>query len=248
MRAARALTLGISLALGGTMATGTLLPGVVVAGEAAAQTIGPRVGKPLKAAQEAMQKKDWPTALASVKEAQAIDGKTPYEQYQINEFLGFILINQRDYGGAVAAFEQNINSGQVPADELNNKLKTLTQLAFQIKQYSKSADYATRYLRAVPNDTEIQVLRAQSYYLQKNYKEAIDAITPVVASAERAGRRPDENWLLLMMRSNYELDDSAGITGSLERLVRHYPKAEYWDGLLATLLRGENSDRLTLGI
>lgn len=248
MRAARALTLGISLALGGAIATAALVPQVVVAGEPAAPSIGPRVGKPMKAAQEAMQKKQWGEALAKVKEAQAIDGKTPFEEYQINEFLGFILINQKDYAGASAAFEKNIASGQVPAAELNNKVKTVAQLTFQTKQYAKSAEYTTRYLKAQPNDTEMQVLLAQAYYLQKNYKQAVDAVNPAIAATERAGRKPDENWLLLMMRSNYELNDSAGISNSLEKLVRHYPKPEYWDGLLATLIRGEHPDSLTLGI
>jgi hypothetical protein len=50
------------------------------------------------------------------------------------------------------------------------------------------------------------------------------------------------------MRSNYELNDAAGISTSLEKLVRHYPKPEYWDGLLTTLKQGDHPDPLTLGI
>jgi len=247
MRAARALTLGISLALGGGMAASALLPAVAVAADAA-QTIGPKVGKPMKAAQEAMQAKKWPEALAKVKEAQAIEGKTPFEEYQINEFLGFILINQKDYAGASAAFERNIASGQVPAAELPTKLKTVSQLTFQTKQYPKTVDYVGRYLKLQPNDTDMQVLLSQAHYLQKSYKQAADTISPAIAATERAGRKPDENWLLLMMRSNYELNDAAGISTSLEKLVRHYPKPEYWDGLLTTLKQGDHPDPLTLGI
>lgn len=253
MKAARtltlkALTLGISLALGSVMAVSTLAPVSAVAGEAAANQIGPRVGKPMKAAQEAMQKKQWAEALTKVKEAQAISDKTPFEEYQINEFLGYILINQKDYAGAASAFERNIASGQVPAGELNNKLKTVAQLNFQTKQYGKAADFTTRYLKAVPNDAEMSTLLAQAYYLQKNYRAAADAIAPAVNATERQGRKPDENNLLLMMRSNYELNDAEGISNSLEKLVRHYPKPEYWDGLLSTLRRGDHPDRLTLGI
>ncbi len=254
MRAARALTLGISLAMGGAMATVALLPSTVLAGEPAGPSIGPKVGKPMKAAQDAMKAKNWPEALAKVKEAQAIEGKTPFEEYQINEFLGYILINQKDFAGAAAAFEKNVNSGQVPAAELTNKLKTVAQLTFQTKQYAKSADYAGRYLKASPGDTDMQVLLAQAYYLQKNYKQAIDGINPAIAATERAGKKPDENWLLLLMRSNYELNDAAGISTSLEKLVRHYPKPEYWDGLLATMRKGSGeaagsqSDRLNLGL
>lgn len=248
MRAARALTLGISLALGGGLATGALLPTMAVAADAA-QTIGPKVGKPMKAAQDAMKAKNWAEALAKVKEAQAIEGKTPFEEYQINEFLGFILINQKDFAGAAAAFEKNVNSGQVPAAELNNKLKTLAQLTFQTKQYPKAVDYTTRYLKAAPGETDMQILLAQAYYLQKNFKGASEAAMPAIVATERAGKKPDENWLLLLMRSNYELNDNAGISTALEKLVRHYPKPDYWDGLLSTMAKtGERNDRLTLGI
>ena len=248
MRAVRALTLGISLALGGGLATGALLPTLAVAADAA-QTIGPKVGKPMKAAQDAMKAKNWAEALAKVKEAQAIEGKTPFEEYQINEFLGFILINQKDFAGAAAAFEKNVNSGQVPAAELNNKLKTLAQLTFQTKQYPKAIDYTSRYLKAVPGETDMQILLAQAHYLQKNYKGASEAAMPAIVATERAGKKPDENWLLLLMRSNYELNDNAGISTALEKLVRHYPKPDYWDGLLSTLAKtGERNDRLTLGI
>ena len=248
MRTVRALTLGISLALGSGLATATLLPTLAVAADAA-PSIGPKVGKPMKAAQDAMKAKNWAEALAKVKEAQAIEGKSAFEEYQINEFLGFILINQKDYTGAAAAFEKNITSGQVPAAELNNKLKTVAQLTFQTKQYPKAIDYTSRYLKAVPGEPDMQMLLAQGYYLQKNYKSASEAALPAIVASERAGKKPDENWLLLMMRSNYELNDNAGIQTSLEKLVRHYPKPDYWDGLLSTMAKtGERNDRLTLGI
>jgi tetratricopeptide (TPR) repeat protein len=248
MRTVRALTLGISLALGSGLATATLLPTLAVAADAA-PSIGPKVGKPMKAAQDAMKAKNWAEALAKVKEAQAIEGKSAFEEYQINEFLGFILINQKDYAGAAAAFEKNITSGQVPAAELNNKLKTVAQLTFQTKQYPKAIDYTSRYLKAVPGEPDMQMLLAQGYYLQKNYKSASEAALPAIVASERAGKKPDENWLLLMMRSNYELNDNAGIQTSLEKLVRHYPKPDYWDGLLSTMAKtGERNDRLTLGI
>lgn len=248
MKAVRALTLGISLAVGGGMAAAAFLPALAVAAEAA-PSIGPKVGKPMKAAQDAMKAKNWAEALAKVKEAQAIEGKSPFEEYQINEFLGFILINQKDYAGAAAAFEKNISSGQVPAAELNNKLKTVAQLTFQTKQYPKAIDYTSRYLKVVPGEADMQMLLAQAHYLQKNYKGASEAAMPAIVVTERAGKKPDENWLLLLMRSNYELKDDSGIQTSLEKLVRHYPKPDYWDGLLSTMAKtGERNDPLTLGI
>ena len=72
------------------------------------------VGEPLKKAQEAMAKKQWDTALAEIKKAQAVEKKTPFEAYQIDEFLGYVLIQQKKYGEAAPVFERMLNS-RLPA-------------------------------------------------------------------------------------------------------------------------------------
>jgi hypothetical protein len=50
-----------------------LAPSVAVA----QQTVSAKVGVPLKAAQGAIQKKNWNGALAKIKEAQAVQPRTP---------------------------------------------------------------------------------------------------------------------------------------------------------------------------
>src|SRR5688572_32902134 len=101
---------------------------LLVAGNLMAQTIGPEVGKPLKAAQEAMQKKRWDEAMVHIKEAQSVKTKSAFEQYNINELQAYVLLKQNDPAGAVRLYEQNLGSGQVPAAEVSTRLKTLTQL------------------------------------------------------------------------------------------------------------------------
>jgi TolA-binding protein len=226
----------------------TLTPGVVHAQEKG--KIGAKVGKPLQKALDAANKKDFATALASLGEADAVSGKNAYEQFQINELFGFVFLQQKRYADAVRVYERNMTSGQLPAAQANDRLKLLAQLNFQLRNLGNAASYGNRWLKATgQKDTEMLVLVGQAYYLNKDYKSAVTYMGDAVNTAQKAGRKPDENWLLILQQSFYNLKDADGVNKVLYQLVRLYPKTEYWDILTSNLLRGApNDDRVTLNI
>ena len=218
--------LSASLAICGvTGVAGALLaPSVAMA----QQKVGATVGKHLKTAQEAIQKKRWDAALGAIKQAQAVDTKTPFEQYKINELLWYVYLQQGRNADAARLLEQQIASGQMPAGEQVQRTKTLAQLYFRAGNYGKAIQAATQFLKSAPGDHEMQLLVANAYYQQKDYKNAI-------AAAERmlkGGARPSEDLLQLLLRSNYELKDEAGTARALEQLIKYYPSPDTWDRLL----------------
>lgn len=243
-----ALKLAKGLAVGMIPAAVVLTPAVVQAADQGSRKITTRaVAEPLKKAQDAMNKKQWDTALAEIKKAQAVTKKTPFETYQIDEFLGYVLIQQKKYGEAAPVFERVLNSGMLPAEQVDERTKTVAQLYFQVKDYGKAAQWSKRWLDKNPGDQDMGVLLAQSHYLLKDYKNAAATMSNVVSRAERAGRTPQENWLQIVMSSKFNLDDRDGIGESLKKLVRYYPKDEYWANLLDIYRRKADGDRVTLG-
>lgn len=250
MTRVRSLVVACNLALG-LVVGGALLEAAAVqaaeAKDAKAQKVGAKVGKPLKAAQEAMQAKQWDAALASIKEAQAIEKKTPYEEYQIDEFLGYVLIQQKNYGEAAAVFERMINSGQVPPEQLDDRLKTVAQLYSQVKDYPKTVEWSRKWLERHPDDQNMSLLLAQATYLQNDFKTAADVTGKMIAKAESAGQKPEENWIEIQLSSYFKLDDQQGLTEALKKSVRYYPKPERWENLLDIYSRKENGDRVNLG-
>lgn len=250
MTRVRSLVVACNLALG-LVVGGALLESAAVqaaeAKDAKAQKVGAKVGKPLKAAQEAMQAKQWDAALASIKEAQAIEKKTPYEEYQIDEFLGYVLIQQKNYGEAAAVFERMINSGQVPPEQLDDRLKTVAQLYSQVKDYPKTVEWSRKWLERHPDDQNMSLLLAQATYLQNDFKTAADVTGKMIGKAESAGQKPEENWIEIQLSSYFKLDDQQGLTEALKKSVRYYPKPERWENLLDIYSRKENGDRVNLG-
>ena len=91
------------------------------------------------------------------------------------------------------------------------------------------------------------MLLGQSYYVMNDYKNAATTMMGVVNAAEKGGRTPDENWLQIVLSSQFKLDNKDGIAEALKKLVRYYPKGEYWENLLDIYRRKDTSDRVTLG-
>lgn len=218
-------------------------------GQALAQDkIGPKVGKPMKAAQEAIEKKQWDQALAKIAEADSVSGKTAFEQYQINEFKGYVLLQQRKYGEVAAIYEQNLKSGKMPAEQVNDRLKALVQLNTASRNYPKVIEFGEQWMKADGKDIDTQVLIGQAYYLQKDYKNTVDIMKGTISAAEKAGKKVDENWLQMLRSAQQNIGDTEGANATMEKLVRMYPKTEYWDFLLSSRMRQKNSDRVTLNL
>lgn len=249
MTRVRSIAVAISLALGAMVPAVTLLAPAAQAAEEKQQNkiTTKAVAVPLKAAQEAMQKKQWDTALSEIKKAAAVDKKTPFEAYQIDEFLGFVLIQQKKFGEAAPVFERMLNSGLMPADQVDERTKTVAQLYFQVKDYNKAAQWAKKWLEKHPNTEDMGILLGQSQYLLNDFKGAAATMSTVINNAEKAGRKPDENWIQIVMSSHFKLDNKDGIGEALKKMVRYYPKEEYWDNLLDIYRRKAQGDRMTLG-
>jgi tetratricopeptide (TPR) repeat protein len=246
MTRVRSFAIAFGLAVGTVSSIAVLTPTMVAAADSKPK-VSRAVGEPLKKAQEAMTAKQLDTAMTEIKKAQAVEKKTPFEEYQIDEFLGYILIQQKKYGEAAAVYERMLNSGQMPPEQVNDRTKAVAQMYFQVKEYKKSADAAKKWLDKNPNNEDMQVLLGQAYYLLNDYPNAATVMSSVVANNERTGQTPKENYLQLILNSQAKQDDKQAAASTLKKLVRYYPKADYWKMLLDQYNRRDASDRHNLG-
>ncbi len=238
MKKANLILVAAMAAAGMTMATGALLaPAVAVA--QSAPKVGAKMAKPLRAAQEALNAKNWDEALARLAEADAIQPQSEYEAFTIDEWTGFALLQKKDYAGAEKAMAEATASGFVPEAEMTQRYKVLTQLNYEIKNYPKAVDYGNKALQREPGSKDIVTMVAHSLFLQDDFAGARD----FVAKAAAASATPDEQLLLIGLRSSYELKDRAGTMQALESLVRHYPAPKYWADLLNNQLYETKADR-----
>ncbi len=239
MSTARSVISATLATVGLAIASAALWPSPAVA-----QEVSAKVGEPLKAAQADIGRKRWDSALQNIKKAQAVQPRSAFEDYKINELLWYVYLQQGRNAEAARLLEQQIASGQMPAGERTQRMKTLAQLHFRAGNYSKAIQVSNDYLKAVPGDREVQMMVAQGYYQQKNYKSAITAAERL----SRGGGQPSEDLLQLVLRSNYELGDKEGTAKALEQLLRYYPTPETWKSLLTTYFNQAKGDQEKLAL
>lgn len=194
----------------------------------AAETVGAKVGAPLKAAQDLARAKKFNEALKQVKQAEAISGKTPYETFVVHDFKAYLNAQSGNYGAAAEAYEAALNTGKAPANTRALRIKTIATLYYQGRNFGKAVQYADLYEKETGPDLQMQTLVAQACYQQGNYAGARDAAAALVKGATASGRRPPEGVLQIGMNSAFKLKDQDGYRAALIQLVTYYPSDIYW--------------------
>jgi len=80
---------------------------------------------------------------------------------------------------------------------------------------------------------------AHAQYLQNDFAGAQATVQQLTAGSSK----PDEQLLMIGLRSSYELQDRAATMRSLESLVRYYPQQKYWEDLLTNQLYETKTER-----
>jgi tetratricopeptide (TPR) repeat protein len=227
-------------------ATGSNDSGAAPSGKEPKHTVSKGEAKPLKAAQDALNAKKYPEAIAKLKEAEGVSGKTPWDEHLINEMYGFAYVRTGNYAEAAKAIEATVNDGFTEPAEIPGKLKTLAQIHYQLKNYDKAIEFGERAMKAGIADDDMDTIVAQSYYLKNDYKGAYRFTNEYVETELKKGKEPKEQTLNLVLSSCIKLDDAECTSKSLERLVTYYPKPEYWSNLVITLFSAQGQNDKTL--
>jgi outer membrane protein assembly factor BamD (BamD/ComL family) len=188
-------------------------------------------------------------ALAKVNEADSVSNKTSYENYLIHHMRGAAASAAGDTETAARSFEIIIASGRLSAAEQAKLVESMVGAYYRAKDYSKAAQWASRYLKEHPNNPQIRQLLAQAYYLNNDFAHAAAEMQSRLQADAQSGRTPAESDLQLLANCYLKLKDNSGYVGALEKLVTYYPKKEYWADVLGRIQRKSGySGRLDLDV
>jgi tetratricopeptide (TPR) repeat protein len=190
----------------------------------AADAVSAAVGKPLQEAQKLTSSGKHKEALAKLKEADAVGGKTEFEKYQIERVRASAAASAGDNDTAARAFEAVVNSGRLSAAESPKFTQALAGIYYRAKDYPKAITWIQRALKDNPNDAQMHDLLVQTYYISGKFAEA--------AKELQAGGKQSEANLQMLANIQLKQNDKAGYVATLEKLAGSYPKTSYWADLL----------------
>ena len=229
---------------------GVFLGGAAMAAaEAQEEALRPQVGKPLQKARSDLGARRFAAAQHDVAVAEAVPGHSAYENYVILQMRAAIAQASGDVAGSIAADDQLIADGRTTAAEKTNLRMAEAATAYTAHDYPRAVTALQHYFAAGGRDPRMQTLLIQSYYEQRDWKDAEAAQSQQIAAIERAHGKPAENQLLLLSTVQQQAGDHAGFNDTMVQLVRYYPKPDYWAQLVHGLLTDPNTpDRLRLDI
>lgn len=219
---------------------------VLVVGAAQAQGgLRPELGKPLQAAQEMIKAGKFREALAKVREADAVSGKSAAESLMVERMRLAAASGAGDADTAAKAFE-TVGNSVSGADKLR-MIESIAGTYYRAKEYAKAQQWYQRYFREGGTSSANRTLMIQTQYLSGDLAGVSKELMADIQSAERSGAAPAEDRINMLMNAAIKQRDVGAETFALERLVMYYPKKEYWVTLLNRLQRKPGfSDRLAL--
>ena len=234
----------------GRLAAGLLAGLVVFTAQAQAQAqeaLRPEVGKPLQAAQELIKAQKYKDALAKVRDADAVPGKSANESLMVERMRIAAASGAGDVETAAKAFEVISASGKVSAADKSRMIESIAGSYYRAGNYAKALQWSQRYLNEGGTNPAIRTLLIQSQYLSGDYAGAAKELTTEIQAAEKNGTPPGEDRLKLLLNAALKLGDNDTYVYTVEKLVTYYPKKEYWVDLLSRMQRKPGfSDRLAL--
>lgn len=234
--------LGLALAAIGFTAATPLL-GISTA--VAAETVSAAVGNPLQAAQTLMKQGKNREALAKVREAEAV-AKSGHEKHLVDRVRASASMAAGDYDTAAKTFEKLLASGRLSSSERASFEQGLLGIYIRAKDYGKANAAIQRGLKDNPNNATLRGYLLQNYFVQGNTK----AVANELATMEKAGRTPTEDQYGMLAHLHNKNGNKEGYVDVIEKLARHYPKANYWTDLLqrVTGKPNFNSSRLSVDV
>ncbi len=214
---------------------------------ATAQGLRPEVGRPLQQAGELLKAGKAKEALAKVREAEAVGGKTAAEQLTIDRMKAAAAQRAGDNATAVQALEAI--AGKVGGAEAGQIAEQLAAAYAQLRNNAKATEWMNKAIAAGNNSATIKQLQSYLQSASGDYAAIARDAAAAVSAAEAAGRRPDEGDLLRLADAQQRTNNTNGYVATLEKLLANYPKKDYWTAYLARVQRKSGfSDRFALDV
>src|SRR5579862_2133584 len=222
---------------------------VSVVAQADEPHVSANLAKTLKAANDALQAKNWAEVINKTREASAMTPRSAYDDYIIHYMQVPAYAAQNNYPETATAIEAIIDSTYLPAAAKPQMLRTLMSIYYTQKEYGKAVTYGERARAAGDTSPDTALTIAQAYFLDNRFKEAQAEMEGIVQRDEQAGRKPSEKALNLIWSCAIKTKDEAAANKAIEKLILLYPKPDYWSNAMAGVLSANaktNDDRLKL--
>ena len=192
----------------------------------------PEIETPLQAALKLQEAKDYAGAMAKIREADAIGGKTPEEEYVLSQFMGKVALLLNDHAGATVAFNRAVASNAIPAADKANVIYVAMALNAEQRNFAQAVADGEMLMALGPLDERASVVLAQTYYNKGDYANALKIAQAALA---KGVTDPANKPLLLEVQTKgqAQMGNQSGAAASLEQQCAEMCDGKTWGQLVS---------------
>lgn len=156
-----------------------------------------------------------------------------YEKVLLHQYMGYAYLGVEDYAKAIDSFNKMLAlTPNMPLATEASTIRIVGQLYSQLDNPKKALDTLLKWTdytdKIKPED---HYMFSTLYYQLEDNKNALLNINEAVKNQEAAGKVPAESWYVLQRGLYFDKEDYKSGLVVLEKLIKHYPKAQYWKQL-----------------
>lgn len=173
-------------------------------------------------------------ALQILNETAANSAKAnAYELAVLYQYTGYAYLGVENYAKAIESFNKMLaQSPNMPLATESSTIRIVGQLYSQLDNPKKALETLLKWTEYADSlKPEDSYMFSTLYYQLEDNKNALLNINEAVKNQEAAGKVPAEAWYILQRGLYFDKEDYKSGLVVLEKLIKHYPKAQYWKQL-----------------
>jgi uncharacterized protein HemY len=191
-----------------------------------------KVYERLAEAQLHVEAKEYDEAIKILRDMEDDSGKralNSYELANLYNLFAFIYYSQEDYDAALRAYENVAKQPDIPlAMEINTRY-TIAQLYFVQEKWQQGINALMQWFEVADSPSaQAYILLGQGYYQMKDYDNSLKNTLHAVNMYKSKDKVPKEQWYSLLRFLYFEKEDMPNTIATLEEMIVHYPKKQYW--------------------
>ena len=199
----------------------------------AQETVRKEVGTPLGEASKLVKAGKYKEALAKLRDAEAVGGRTAGENNAIEGVRFSAAMGASDPDTMVRSFE--VLKAKLGGPQQLQYMEAIAGTYLRAGNAAKALEWANKYFAAGGNSQAVKQMQQQAQFKSGDMTAVLKDTLSEIQADEKAGRTPSQDKLNILLYAAQKKNDTATESYAVERLLNHYPRKELWAQVLGGL-------------
>jgi hypothetical protein len=209
---------------------------------AAQESVRKEVGTPLTEASRLVKAGKFKDALAKLRDAEAVGGRTAAENSAIEGVRFSAAMGANEPDTMARSFEALKGAGKLSQAQQLQYMEAIAGTYLRNKDNGKALTWSQRYFKEGGNSATMKQVQQNAQFLSGDMTSTIKDTLDEIAADERAGRAPAKDKLNLLLFAAQKKGDAHAESVATEKLLNFYPDPKLWAQILGSLPQKKSFD------